>query len=322
MVDAWNYRIGASAELSLVATTSGGTLKANGEIVATFSGIERYRVESYSGDDVVRTFGGNDSINVSTGANSVKSGGGADFVRSLVSEANVLLGGSGRDTLQIDSPLHGLVIFDALEGRDAYGSTIKGFETFIIRAGSKDDTIATRSGDDTLRLSFGNDTGIGRGGNDFLDGDNGHDDLYGGKGNDGLYGGNGRDRLVGGLGDDILGGGAGFDQLTGGEGNDTFVFERDPSTVDEITDFRTGQDKIEVNAYYLDEMLPSGPLDPARFHEGGPVGTEGQFVLVDEGTIDRLIWDANGLDAGGALQIMVLLGDSGLTAADVGISNF
>ena len=150
-----------------------------------------------------------------------------------------------------------------------------------------------------------------------MDGNQGDDDLSGGEGNDRLQGGAGRDRLAGGKGNDVLSGGSELDQLTGGEGSDTFVFARSRNTVDEIRDFGSGQDRIEIYAYDLDSALPPGPVDAARFHQGAAVGTEGQFILINDGDNDRLVWDANGADAGGEVQLMLLLGDSGLTASDI-----
>ena len=50
-------------------------------------------------------------------------------------------------------------------------------------------------------------------------------------------------------GNDTLNGGAGIDQLTGGAGNDRFVFQFGQSiasTIDRITDFAIGSDKIDL----------------------------------------------------------------------------
>jgi Ca2+-binding RTX toxin-like protein len=70
--------------------------------------------------------------------------------------------------------------------------------------------------------------------------------LTGNGGNNTLRGGAGHDVLKGGAGDDVLKGGTGHDRLTGGTGADTFVFERGGG-FDTVTDFRHGQDKIDVS---------------------------------------------------------------------------
>ncbi len=98
-----------------------------------------------------------------------------------------------------------------------------------------------------------NDTINGTGEQDVLDGGWGNDVLNGLGGNDKLIGGLGNDTLNGGDGDDILIGGWGKDTLTGGAGKDVFRFESTmdspaSSLRDVITDFRSGEDKIDLSA--------------------------------------------------------------------------
>ncbi len=61
-----------------------------------------------------------------------------------------------------------------------------------------------------------------------------------------------RDNILGGAGDDVIIGLGGGDRMTGGNGADTFVFTapRDfgEGPFDEITDFTSGQDRIDVSA--------------------------------------------------------------------------
>jgi Ca2+-binding RTX toxin-like protein len=60
--------------------------------------------------------------------------------------------------------------------------------------------------------------------------------------------GEGDDSVVAGAGDDTIDGGPGQDEMTGGEGADTFRFEQG-SSVDIITDFTQGVDKIDLSAF-------------------------------------------------------------------------
>ena len=75
-----------------------------------------------------------------------------------------------------------------------------------------------------------------------------------GAGNDLLNGGSGNDTLVGGAGNDTLIGGLGKDVMTGSAGKNVFVFvSAKDSSVDKagrdvITDFKSGQDKIDLSA--------------------------------------------------------------------------
>ncbi len=79
-----------------------------------------------------------------------------------------------------------------------------------------------------------------------------HDDkLDGFNKNDRIYGNDGDDRLDGCDGADLLVGGAGVDTLTGSDGNDWFTLYQGPlttdSTLDVVTDFTRGEDKIKVD---------------------------------------------------------------------------
>ena len=63
-------------------------------------------------------------------------------------------------------------------------------------------------------------------------------------------GGPGADTLEGNSGDDMLEGGAGADTMDGGIGFDTFIFDLGHG-MDTITDFRNGQDLIDISAFGL-----------------------------------------------------------------------
>ncbi|MFM2280286.1 MAG: hypothetical protein RLZZ444_2517 [Pseudomonadota bacterium] len=84
----------------------------------------------------------------------------------------------------------------------------------------------------------------GKGGNDTIFGLGGNDTLEGAAGNDKIYGGAGNDKLEGGSGNDLLDGGAGTNKLEGGFGDDTFVFARG---VTEIDDFGIGNDTLRID---------------------------------------------------------------------------
>ena len=92
----------------------------------------------------------------------------------------------------------------------------------------------------------------GSSGNDILIGNAAMDVINGGAGIDVIYGQDGNDTLNGGAGDDFLYGGAGKDMQTGGAGKDTFAFtgpatDSNGTTVDTITDFVSGTDKIDTS---------------------------------------------------------------------------
>ncbi|MBF0677798.1 MAG: M10 family metallopeptidase C-terminal domain-containing protein [Devosia sp.] len=110
-------------------------------------------------------------------------------------------------------------------------------------------TTPTQPGNETGFTGTNNaDRLVGNSSANFLDGKGGNDILDGAGGNDTLYG------------------GAGRDTMTGGAGNDVFLFKsvsemgRYASTRDIITDFVSGQDKIDLSSVDANASL-SGVQD-------------------------------------------------------------
>lgn len=82
------------------------------------------------------------------------------------------------------------------------------------------------------------------------------ENAVGGSGNDIIIGNNASNRLIGNGGNDVMSGGDGLDYFTGGAGNDTFIADINGATivakrgaisVDVITDFQKGLDKIDLS---------------------------------------------------------------------------
>ncbi len=67
-----------------------------------------------------------------------------------------------------------------------------------------------------------------------------------------LFGGDGNDTILGYDGDDIINGGRGADKMIGGNGADIFRLWdfTDNSGPDRITDFQTGEDKIDLSGFF------------------------------------------------------------------------
>jgi len=115
------------------------------------------------------------------------------------------------------------------------------------------------------------------------------ENAIGGAGNDLLIGNSVSNELKGGAGNDILYGAGGADKLWGGAGSDTFVFaassDSRPGAVDQILDFVSGLDKIDL----------TGISNGAGLHfVSAFTGTAGDAVLNTSGGNSLLSIDFSG----------------------------
>jgi Ca2+-binding RTX toxin-like protein len=109
------------------------------------------------------------------------------------------------------------------------------------------------------------------------------------------------DTISGGAGDDTLEGALGLDMLTGGSGADTFVFGPAlTSSVDNVTDFQSGTDKLQFAG--VDYGLAPGALDPDWFVSGS-AATSAHAEFVYDSAIATLLWDSDGTGAAAPITI-------------------
>lgn len=158
----------------------------------------------------------------------------------------------------------GTAFADSIQGLAGNDSLIGGSGNDTLNGGTGDDTLIGGLGSDSLLGGDGNDWLEGNAGADTLSGENGNDTLVGsfagdllsgGDGNDLLMGLDGSDRINGDAGNDTLVGGMGNDTLTGGDGRDVFVFNPTNENYSAtITDFTSGQDKIDLSGFTLAGM--------------------------------------------------------------------
>ncbi len=122
-------------------------------------------------------------------------------------------------------------------------------------------------GDDRVETALdGNDTIFGsNSGSDMIYGGGGNDLIDGKGGNNYLNGGSGEDTLIGSkFGSNMLLGGSGSDTLTGGSGVDWFVFEQNHDSLDTITNFTNGIDKIVIDKDILNSSINLTTLSNAN----------------------------------------------------------
>ena len=208
-----------------------------------------------SGNDTVHAGGGVDTIVAGDGVNLYDGGGDADIVDFSRATADVTVDlrngyawGYGYDTLVSIECVLGSSHNDVIIG--------SGVDNFL-NGGRGDDTLIGGAGGDVL---------IGGGGNDTIsyasssgavtinlatgaaDGGDAHGDMFSGIAN--VVGSSLADTLIGDRNDNRLTGGGGRDVLTGGLGRDTFAFGPNdslPDHPDVITDFKPGEDKIDLS---------------------------------------------------------------------------
>ncbi len=142
--------------------------------------------------------------------------------------------------------------------------------------------------------------------------------IRGASDNNVLKGMAGNDTLKGMGGNDALLGGEGNDTLTGGTGADSFKFKTTTEGTDSITDFATGEDRIQVVSTNFGK-LPVGTLAADRFVAAGTPLTSGDAVFLYHAGTGSLAFDSNGSGAGGVSTIATLTGSKALVASDIAV---
>jgi VCBS repeat-containing protein len=172
-----------------------------------------------NGNDTLNGDDGNDRLNGNAGNDILNGGAGNDTLDGGTGN-DIMRGGTGDDTYAVDSASD-IVTEIASEGTDTVNSSI----TYTLAANVENLTL---TGSGAI-----NGTG------------NAQDNV--------ITGNSGNNQLMSGAGNDVITGGFGADTLTGGIGNDTFSYlattdSPGGSSVDVITDFTKGQDKIDLAA--------------------------------------------------------------------------
>jgi Ca2+-binding RTX toxin-like protein len=220
-----------------------------------------------AGDDSITT---NDAT-----ATDINADGGDDTITvGADSDANVD-GGEGTDTLVLASNdysddslvISGIEKVDITAGNEAdlSASTFAGDNTFeLVGSGNLTTsflTISAETANDTTIDASGVTTGVTTAASVNIDGNDGDDILThnaysgtisGGAGNDTISGNAGQDTIDGGTGADTMTGGADADTFMIGSGDNDIGIDVANNSMDTITDFVTGSDKVDISAFTVE----------------------------------------------------------------------
>ncbi|TFI56870.1 calcium-binding protein, partial [Sphingomonas parva] len=261
---------------------------------ALTGGAGRDRLEGGAGNDVLSGGEGDDWLSGGAGSDLIDGGSGFDIVSYADARQGVSASlGNGQGSGG-DAAGDRYLFVEALEG-SGFADRLSG--------GNGDDTLLGLGGDDQLDGGNGDDRLDGGAGNDRLDGGNHADVLNGGAGRDVLNGGNHRDVLNGGTGDDVL---------TGGNQEDVFAFS-DGSGHDTITDFRRGQDKIDLSGMDAN-LLGEGHQGFAWIGSSAFTGAAGELRAFSAGGSAFLAGDVNG-DA--VADFTIMTGSTQILTSDI-----
>ena len=125
--------------------------------------------------------------------------------------------------------------------------------------------------------------------------------------------------VTGNAGNNRLDGKGGTDVLTGNAGSDTFVLSSaiGVTNVDTITDYNVADDQIELGRTVFTTLTPGGTLAAIAFASNatGLATTSDQRIIYNTAT-GALMYDADGIGAGAAVQIATLSTGLAMTAAE------
>ncbi|HHP7229389.1 MAG TPA: CRTAC homolog protein [Xenococcaceae cyanobacterium] len=187
---------------------------------------------------------------------------------------------------------------------------------FVTVNSSSTQGINGTEGRDTLEGTDEADLINGLGERDVLRGNGGNDTLNGNQGNDNLNGGFNDDILNGDSGNDLLIGAFGNDTITGGTGSDRFRLLRIDDSIDEITDFTSGEDTFEFKGNNFGGGLVNGVLPSSQFVLGTSAVESNDRFVYDQ-SAGNLFFDVDGIGGNEQVLLATLSNQANLSANDI-----
>jgi Ca2+-binding RTX toxin-like protein len=298
-------------------------------VTSSFSKNDTITASAYSGDLSFSLGGGNDSVLGGLGNDTFS------FTGSDLNASDVLSGGKGNDTIRLTNDTA-----DAGTVGDAVTAVVKLTASAAVEQIVVNDTATDNAAGDvsiTFDAAYAQEaitvdgSALDEGEDLTVDasaiGEEQYFTVTGGAGNDTLTGGGDADLLAGGAGADALSGGEGADTLTGGEGADTFTFasgDSVPGTVDKVTDFVSGTDKLVINLTSADDSIIFTPAyrgTTASNAEGLSLLTGKAGAYFFNTSTNQLVMDVDGNGLIQATDLVITLdGQTKLTASDIQVT--
>jgi len=196
-----------------------------GSVIRVINGTTASNIlRGLAADEKINALNGNDQIHGNAGNDTVYGGSGNDIIAGGVG-LNNLVGGAGNDSYTLNNP-NDLVV--------EYSDSTSGIDIVNVAAHYTLPSNVENLG----LLGTSNYKGTGNSLKNLMTGNSGNNSLSGMSGSDHLRGMDGNDSLNGGAGNDLL---------TGGAGNDHYIYTSSGDQGDVISDFRVGQDKIDLS---------------------------------------------------------------------------
>lgn len=216
-------------------TQSPFSFAVKGSVIGVIRGTDGTNsIRGLATDEKISALNGNDLIQANAGDDTVYGGSGNDVIAGGVG-LNELIGGSGNDSYTLNNPQDSVI---------ETSSSTSGTDIVNVAA----NYFLPANVENLGLLGTSNYKGSGNSLKNLVTGNTGNNSLNGMSGSDHLRGMNGNDSLAGGAGNDIL---------TGGAGNDRYIYNINGDIGDVISDFRVGQDKIDLSSL-LDKLGYSG----------------------------------------------------------------
>lgn len=207
-------------------------------------------------------------------------------------------GGSYKDSGSSSSSSLDVIAFNNDQMVDLRLAKFKG----AVLLGNGNDKVTGGGGSLVINANGGNDTIITGSNSDTISGGDGNDSISSGGGKDVVYGGAGNDRIDSGKDNDTVYTGSGSDTILAGDGDDRVIIQAIAGDAQVIDGGKGSKDVLDLSGVTVTSASQAGSTVTITLDSGATVTVTG---------MERFVYDTNGADAGGVVQVglSTFLGD-------------